>query len=285
MPSVNIWSEVGEMHSPVLHKLSRKLPHRSLFSLVFGIICLGVTPSYAKTPPAYGKCPLLDLAAANRPPTPAAPDTPHNTENCLVAASLLDSANVDILDLRNRAQFVEFHVPGAKHATVTELITQPQTSDRQIIVYDGGKFRSDAAQLCGRLSHVGIGRIQVVDGGIAAWAQLHELPETMALNRLADHEIASALNDPKNDAIALDPLLRPLTAESKAHQSRRPDRLVILGTPGTPPSEIRMRLKADYTTLYWIGAPERLRELVNVQLKQDEKRLAGPAVSKTCSAL
>lgn len=207
-------------------------------------------------------------------------------DSCLVKAHALDIGDVEVLDLRERVRFLEFHVPGARQATVAELITRPGTSSRPTIVYDGGRFRSDALQLCDRLRHAGFRQVHVVDGGIAAWAQLHALPEALALNRLSDADVAAALAEPGSRPVVLDDSLRSALPPAKAAISpAHTERVIVLATTTTPLSAIRTRLKKSVTTLYWSGSPERLRQLLQTQLAQDRKRLAGPAVSKACSAL
>jgi rhodanese-related sulfurtransferase len=228
---------------------------------------------------------LLALAALNRTAPPSAPDVSGQKESCLVEAQVLDNHGTDIFDLRDRAGFLEFHVPGARQATVTELVTRPGTSRRPIIVYDGGRFRSDALQLCDRLRHAGFRQVHVVDGGIAAWAQLHDLPETMALNRLSDADVAAALAEPGSRPVVLDKSLRSALPVARDVTPAGTERVVVLATAATPQPAIRARLKKGITTLYWRGTAKRLRQLLDTQLAQNRKRLAGPAVSKACSAL
>jgi rhodanese-related sulfurtransferase len=235
---------------------------------------------------AVGKCPLLVLAARNKAPPPSAPDVSSNGDSCLAKAHALDAGGAEIFDLRERARFLEFHVPGARQATITELVIRPETGSRPMIVYDGGRFRSDALQLCDRLRHAGFRQVHVVDGGIAAWAQLHALPEALALNRLSDADVAAALAEPGSRPVVLDDSLRSALPSAKpAVNPAHTERVIVLATATTPQSAIRARLKKGITTLYWSGSPERLRQLLQTQLAQDRKRLAGPAVSKACSAL
>lgn len=232
------------------------------------------------------KCPLVALAAVNKAPPPSAPTVAIDRKSCLIKATALDTGGTDIYDLRDRGRYIEFHVPGAQQATVTELVTRPGTSTRTAVVYDGGRFRSDALLLCDRLRHAGFRQLHVVDGGIAAWAQLHALPETMALSRLADTDVAAALAESGSRPVALTESLRsalpPLMVAGRPHHI---ERVIVLATPDTPETAIRARLKKGTTTLYWAGTPERLRQLLSTQLAQDQKRLAGPAVAKACDAL
>lgn len=278
-------------HQSPAVRSTRKLSRRIILSAA---ICLGTLPfisSWAGTSPAVptvavGKCPLLVLAAQNKAPPPSAPNMSGDGDSCLVKAHALDISGVEVLDLRERARFLELHVPGARQATVTELVTRPGTGSRPTIVYDGGRFRSDALQLCDRLHHAGFRQVRVVDGGIAAWAQLHALPEAMALNRLSDADVAAALAEPGSRPVVLDDALHSALPSAKAAISAaRTERVIVLATATTPQSAIRTRLKKGVTTLYWSGSPEHLRQLLQTQLAQDRKRLAGPAMSKACSAL
>jgi rhodanese-related sulfurtransferase len=264
---------------------------RRILSAAFCVGTLLSVPGHAGNSPGAptalaGKCPLLALAAMNRAPTPSAPKVPSGEDSCVVKARALDVAGAEVFDLRERARFLEFHVPGARQATLSELITRPGTSSHPTIVYDGGRFHSDALQLCERLQRAGFRQVHVVDGGIAAWAQLHALPESMALSRLSDTDMAAALSEPGSRSLVLDESLRSALPPGDA--VLRPAgaaRVILLATATTPSSAIRAQLRKNVTTFYWIGSPQRLRELRQTQLAQDRKRLAGPAVSKACSAL
>ncbi|MCW0203582.1 rhodanese-like domain-containing protein [Rhodanobacter thiooxydans] len=228
---------------------------------------------------------MLVLAASNRAPPSSAPDVPGGKGSCLVKAHALDSHGTDIFDLRDRSHFLEFHVPGARQATITELVTRPGTGSRPTVVYDGGRFRSDALQLCDRLRHAGFHQVHVVDGGIAAWAQLHGLPEAMTLNRLSDTDVAAALAEPGSRPVVLDESLRSVLPVPEDAAPASAERVIVLVTAATAQSAIRARLKKGITTLYWSGTAERLRQLLDTQLAQNRKRLDGPAVSKACNAL
>lgn len=258
-------------------------------TLVGVLLCV---PALAGTAPMAnvanlpGKCPLLVLAAQNKVPPPSAPAVSSDRKSCLIKATALDARDADVFDLRDRARYIEFHVPGAQHSTVTALGTLPGTRARSAVVYDGGRFRSDALLLCDQLRHAGFRQMHVVDGGIAAWAQLHALPETMALNRLSDDDVAAALAEPGNRTVVLAESLRSaLPSSTGAPVTAGTQRVVVLAVPSTPEATIQARLKTGITTLYWTGTPERLHQLLNTQLVQNQKRLAGPAVSKTCNAL
>jgi rhodanese-related sulfurtransferase len=263
-------------------------------SRLWGSVALGVMlcgSALAGTPPGTGQsaawqCPLLVEALRDRRPPPAAPKVTGGTESCLVDATALDSHDDDVFDLRDPDSFLAFHVPGAQRISVAALTTLPGMSSRSAVVYDSGRFRSDALMLCDRLRRYGLKQIHVVDGGIAAWAQAHAKPEVMTLNRLADTDVAAALAEPGSRPIALaDTLNQVLPITVTTSDQAKAKRLILLATPATLPAAIRTRLRPGQTAFYWVGTPTQLRRLLDRQLALEQKRLSGPAVSKTCSAL
>lgn len=245
--------------------------------------CLAIFTSACMAPPVAlaDTCPRMRLAAQALPPPPKAPVVERG-EDCLVGASALATSGAEIVDLRERERFLAFHVPGARQGSLTELLVRPRSRDRAVVVYDGGHFHADALQLCTRLEHAGLHRVHVVDGGIAAWAQLHRHPEALLVNRLADTEIAAALSEPDTQATALSSSL-----QFAAHAARgpAPGRRIVLADAGTPASRIQPLLSKGLMTFYWIGSPRRLHELLDTQVAQERKRSQGPGVRNSCSAL
>jgi len=227
-------------------------------------------------------CPQMVKAILAKAPSPKAPATAANAEDCLVKANALDTKDREIVDLRERGHYFTFHVPGAHHASVTELAMQPGMRSAPVVAYGSGHFHADALQLCDRLRHAGLRRVHVVDGGIAAWAQLHQLEKTMVLNRLQDREVAAALGEPASQAVALAPSLQfGVRSPLAIHAKRR----IVLADTNTPLPLIRAQLEKGTVTLYWVGNAERLHTLLDVHTAQERKRLDGPGVRNTCSAL
>ena len=261
-----------------------KWPTAPIGVLVCVLIFCG-TATAADAGSSVERCPLLAQAALNKLPPPSAPLVSSDGKSCLVGASMLDMGGVDIFDLRERDRYNEFHVPRAQLATVTELITRPVPGSRTAVIYDSGRFRSDALLLCDRLRHTGFQQVHVVNGGIAAWAQLHTASEATTLSRLSDSDVAAALAEPGSRVEAMAESLRAVLPPKSGLAAAKIDRVIVLTTASTPDMVLRSHLKKGVTTFYWAGTPERLRHLLNTQLAQDNKRLAGPAVSNTCSAL
>jgi len=228
-------------------------------------------------------CPQMVLAARALPPPSKAPAA-GTGDGCLVAATALDAPGAEIVDLRERERFLAFHVPGARQLSLTELMVQPGGHDRAVVVYDGGRFHADALQLCTRLQHAGLRTARVVDGGIAAWAQLHDQRRALTVNRLADSEIAAALGEPGSQATAISTSLQFATRGART-PAPAPVRRIVLADAGTPASRIQPLLGKGMVTFYWVGSAERLHELLDTQVAQERKRLQGPGVRNTCSAL
>lgn len=224
------------------------------------------------------------LAAATVAGPPASVPELADDGSCLVAPSSMKHS-APLVDLRGRAEFLEFHIPGASHSSIHELAAGAGRSDQPLFVYEGGRFRSDALQLCDRLRRAGLVRAKVIDGGIAAWAQTHGRAESLAVSRLADSEVSAALLDPSNSARALATSLSATVAGLPSRKSK-PHRLVLVADPGTPIASIQSRLSTkDKVTFYWIGTNERLKSLLGTQRAHLHKRDAGPAVPKACDTL
>lgn len=234
--------------------------------------------------PASATCPLVAAQPAVK--APSAPVTADEND-CLTDANAMNKG--DVFDLRSRAEFIEFHVPGAQHSTVAVLTTSPLAANQNIILYDSGKFRSDAFMLCSRLRRAGLKRFKIVDGGVAAWTQQQHQPEKLALSRLSDAEVSAALFDPQIAAIALTASLKLVLKEHRIRQTAdrvHAARKIFIVDPSTPVTQIDALLDGkNATSFYWIGDHQKLVGLLHAHLAQDQKRVAGPAESRTCSAL
>lgn len=229
-------------------------------------------------------CPLSASLAATKAPMPAVADD----KSCLIAAKAVGS-NEEIYDLRDRTEFIEFHVPGAQNTTVGTLATMPRIGEKRVVVYDSGRFRSDAFLLCHRLRSAGMRQVKVVDGGIAAWAQLHARREALTLNRLSDADVPAALSEASSGAVvlaeSLGPALRQFGIKPSSAAAARPTRAVLLADAQTSPTTIQAQLTKSATAFYWVGTADRLQTLLGAHLAQDRKRTAGPAEPKACGAL
>lgn len=256
--------------------------------MVVALFLLGVFPASGYdsrvASAAEGSLATCSLAAATVVGVTASVPGFADDRSCLVAPSAVkDSA--PIFDLRGRAEFLEFHVPGASHSSVHELAARAGLGDQPVFVYEGGRFRSDALQLCDRLRRAGLMRAKVIDGGIAAWAQTHGRAESLAVSRLADSEVSAALLDPDNATRALAGSLGATVARLSGRKSKG-HRLVLVADPGTPIASIQSRLSSkDQVTFYWIGTDERLNSLLDAQRAHLHKRDAGPALPKACGTL
>nr|WP_199038781.1 rhodanese-like domain-containing protein [Dyella sp. ASV24] len=266
-----------------------RMKGRIHFCLLMGAV--GTLPLWslhaATNNTAAAQCPALVEAAKHKAPPQAAPTVrPSSGSSCLVSAAALDAPGVEIIDIRDRTQFLQFHVPGAQQASAATLTTLPGLRNRKTVVYGDGKFRSDTIQLCERLRQSGLQQVTVVDGGIAAWAQLHGREEVLATNRLSDAEIAAALAEPGNTPVILADSLKSLASVARSSGSPKARRNVVLADAATPVSAIQAQLsKGAATSLYWVGSSDQLSRLLDTQLAQDRKRLAGHGESATCSSL
>lgn len=233
-------------------------------------------------------CPLTAAAVAQNNVPVANLDVPHD-KTCLVDAGTALHGDA-VFDLRPRPDFVEFHLPDAQSASLSELVVRPGIAGQEIVVYDSGRVPADAYMICSRLRRAGIARARIINGGIVAWAEMHGLPEAFQLGRVSDAEAAALLLDQTNVVTVLASPLRPIVDEFRHKAaSARPSsdgRILVLADPNTPVSELQAKLRATpRTTLYWVGSTENLRVLLSAKLAMDKKREAGPAESDRCSAL
>jgi rhodanese-related sulfurtransferase len=230
-------------------------------------------------------CPIDAARASQRAGQIAAPSGPAvDTRGCLVSVQAL-RPGTRLYDLRDRAAFLEFHVPGAQHAREVEIASMPRTDAGDFVAYDAGRFRADALATCARLRSRGLGKARVLDGGIAAWAHAHDRARGMQLNRLDDAELAALVGDPATRAVVLADPLRAALGAVPANRSTQAQRTVVLADEQTPTASIAAKVAAAPATFYWIGNPQRLQALLAAQLALERKREAGPAERSACSAL
>lgn len=259
----------------------RLAPVRLLGSLVLALTAFS-QPVQATTP----TCPLVAARAAAK--TPSLPAIVED-RTCLVDAKSVGGNETEIYDVRDRSDFLEFHVPNAQHSSAAALSTILRGSSKVIVIYDSGKFRSDAFLLCSRLRSAGFKHFKMIDGGIAAWAQFHSKPEKIALSRLADAEVSAALSDTSSVAHPLTGSFRSVLQEHRVGQTpagAKTARSVFLADSTTPIARIEALLNGKNATgFFWLGSEEKLVILLHAHFAQDLKRVAGPAESKTCGAL
>lgn len=256
--------------------------YSSVLARTFGMFALALVAHPATS---ASTCPLAAAPTATQnAPSHAAPED----SSCLVGAKAVRASD-EVYDLRSRSEYLEFHIPEARHSNAAELSRILRGSDKAVVVYDSGKFRSDAFLLCSRLRSNGFRNFRVIDGGIAAWAQAHRRPERLTVSRLSDAEVSAALSDPRNSALALDDALRPVLSEHRIRQtsSAGSGRRVIVADTTTPAEKINASLdgSGSAAAFYWIGSRDRLVTLIHSHLAQDQKRVAGPGQSATCSTL
>jgi rhodanese-related sulfurtransferase len=241
----------------------------------------------AAAPPASNalSCPIDAARAAARAAEPAPPAKPVvDTTGCLVPVRML-RPGVRLYDLRAREDYVEFHVPGAQQADVFELAAMPSTNGGDFVAYDAGRRRAEALATCERLRAHGLKKARVLDGGIAAWAQVHDRSRGMQLNRLGDEELAAVVIDPATRAVVLAEPLRPALRALPATAPAKPARTVLLADAQTPTAAIAAKVAAAPGTFYWIGTPQALQSLLAAQVAMERKREAGPSERSSCSAL
>ncbi|MET3930815.1 rhodanese-like domain-containing protein [Lysobacter soli] len=233
---------------------------------------------------ATATCPLAATQAHVVPPsTPAAPED----RTCLVDVRAIGTGRA-LYDVRSRADYLAFHLAGAQHATVAELSRLLRDRPENVVLYDGGKFRSDTFLLCKRLRDEGLRNFKIIDGGIAAWAQAQARPERVALSRLSDADIAAALSDRASLAVPLDNGFAPVLAEHRIRMAAKgaTGRRILVATASTPTARLESSMDGKGSpTLVWTGDPDRLVALIHAHLRQDQKRVAGPVQSTACSAL
>jgi|GEM_PF-4579856 len=224
------------------------------------------------------------LAGAPRPQPEISRERPG--VNCLIDAAALLPNGSKIVDIRGRAEYAKLHIPGS--------INQPLQSLRNpgsapLVVYDDGRLRSDALQLCERLSRYGVQNFKVIDGGIAAWAQSTRSSSVLDVSRLSDMEASAALVAGGSTVIPLSSgfseILRNGNLGASASGNNRSGRTIVLAEASSDRHLITEKLTrraGQNTTLYWTGTPDRLASLIGTHLAQEQRRQQGPMVSSTC---
>ncbi|MBU8975694.1 MULTISPECIES: rhodanese-like domain-containing protein [unclassified Lysobacter] len=229
-------------------------------------------------------CPL---AAAQAPASPSQAPLAPEDRTCLIDARALGAKPV-LYDLRSRSDYASFHIPDAQHASVAEVSRLLRDRPGAVVLYDGGKFRSDAFLLCKRLRDEGLKNFRIIDGGIAAWAQVQRRAERLEVSRLSDAEVSAALSDRNVSAVALSDGYAPVLSEHRIRQATKGStgRKVLIADTFIPSARLEASLDGKGgPVLYWTGDRDRLVALIHTHLRQDQKRTAGPAQSTACSAL
>lgn len=210
----------------------------------------------------------------------------HLGANCLIDATARLPLGAKIIDIRSRAEHSQLHIPGSLNQPLQSLMN---AGAGPLIVYDNGRFRSDALQLCERLSRYGMRDFKVIDGGIAAWAQSTSAPGTLDVSRLSDTEVSAALVAGGSTIVPLASgfsiILRDRGLGMPAASANPSGRTIILAEPSTERNLITAKLArraGQNTTLYWTGTPDRLANLIGAHLAQEQRRQQGPMVSSTC---
>src|SRR5688572_15066062 len=122
-----------------------------------------VLAAVAHSPPASAAtCPLAIAQPVTHSASPPAPED----GSCLINARAV-GASSEIYDLRSRSEYLAYHVSGARHSSAAELPKVLPGTGNTVVVYDSGKFRSDAFLLCERLRSSGLKNFRIIDGGVA----------------------------------------------------------------------------------------------------------------------
>ena len=245
-----------------------------------GTVALALFPAPS---PAATTCPLATPQATLAPSR--SPTVPED-RSCLVDVRSMGTAT--LYDVRSRGEYLSFHITGAGHASVAELSRLLRDQQARVVVYEGGKFPSDAFLLCKRLRDEGLRNFRILEGGIAAWAQAQARPERLALSRLSDTEIAAALSDRTSVAVPLGDGFASVLNEHRIRLASKgaTGRRILIADASTPAARLESSMGGKSApTLYWSGDRDRLVALIHSHLRQDQKRIAGPVQSTACSAL
>lgn len=237
-------------------------------------------PSSAALPTCMiGAAPMVPLAA------PVLTSDSTRAKGCVVDAGAIGK-EAKIVDLRSREEYATFHIPGADNQPMTALMNH---GAKKVIVYDGGKLPQDAQLLCERAARYGLKQFQVIDGGLAAWSQLHAPAHSLEASRLNDAEVSSALIANESQVLSLSAefgaTLKSIQSSPAARGARR---VIILASSSAQLPQIQKQLTrkpGGRTALYWIGDAGRLQTLIGHHVAQDQKRLDGRGHSSTCSSL
>lgn len=228
-------------------------------------------------------------AQPEKPRIQPLPPNDRHEASCLIDGAASFPNDVRIVDIRSRAEYSQLHVPNSINQPLHSLMN---AGTGQLIVYGNGRFRSDALQLCERLSRYGVRDFKVVDGGIAAWAQSIRSPGVLDVSRLSDTEAAAALVAGNSAIVALSSsfsaILQNHGVRTSASSPQRSGRTIMLAEPSANRDRIATRLvrrAGQNTTFYWTGTPEQLSGLIGVHLAQEQRRRQGPMVNPTCPGL
>lgn len=217
--------------------------------------------------------------------TPAAPPIPDDAA-CLIDAASPLPRDARLLDLRSQQEHAQLHIPGAINQPLHSLLN---AAPRPVVVYDGGRLRSDALLLCERLARYGIRDARVIQGGIAAWAQSRQPASALDASRLSDAEAAAAVVAGASVVALADDLAATLRALGIASgNGTRGRQTVLLADPNTARDRIAswlVRRPGQDPVLYWIGTPAQLSGIVGTHLAQEQRRLQGPMVDSRCPGL
>src|SRR5947207_3022537 len=94
------------------------------------------------------------------------------------AATLLEAGGLDLVDVRERHEYAEGHLPGARNVPLGELKANPKASlprDKVLLVCAAGGRSAAAAEVA---EHIGLKEVFNLDGGTRAWAT-QKLPMEM----------------------------------------------------------------------------------------------------------
>ena len=72
-----------------------------------------------------------------------------------------------IVDVRDSAEFAEYHIPGAERVALSQLVATPFRNDETIVLYSGGG--AHAAQGWVFLESLGYRRVYFLRGGLNEW--------------------------------------------------------------------------------------------------------------------
>lgn len=75
--------------------------------------------------------------------------------------------NLRIVDIRDSAEFADYHIPGAERIDLTELVKTPFRKNETIVLYSGGG--AHAAQAWVFLRALGYSQVYFLRGGLAEW--------------------------------------------------------------------------------------------------------------------
>lgn len=201
------------------------------------------------------------------------PQVGTDPSQCVIDAKRVTSA-VRLIDLRARPEYAAYHPFKADNHQLAQLLSQRPSG---IVVFDGGRLYQDAVLLCARLQSYGLNDVRVVGGGVSALARQLGAREALALSRLSDDEVAAAL---LSGNMRIQSLAQPhsqIVASFRISSAPRGQAL-ILATDQT-------QITTAGNSVYWVGQPQRLRQLLQTSQLQERKREQGPGYNPNCAAL